>query len=291
MSSFALIVPTLNPGPRWPAFLDALNSQIAKPSRVLVIDSSSDDGSVKPSEDSCYELITIPRAKFNHGFTRQSAFEQLRAQVDAVVFMTQDAILADEYALSRLITALDKPNIAATYGRQLPLPEATPFARHARQFNYGPDSAVKQMSDRHRLGIKTCFLSNSFAAYRCRDLDEIGGFPATDFGEDMLVAGLLLEQGKKISYVSDARVYHSHNYSVGEEFRRYRMTGRFHARHPWLMREFGATTREGQQFVRSEVRYIFGHAPWLLPAVPIRTLAKYSGYLIGKYWDFTGNLY
>lgn len=282
MKRFALVVPTLNPGPRWSQWLTALEGQTARPSKVLVIDSKSDDGHIRPVDLAHFEWINIPRDRFNHGATRQYAFEQVREGVSIVVFMTQDALLADAKALERLLDAFDDPAIAAAYGRQLPHPDAGPFGAHSRLFNYGGDSMVKRLTDRDRMGIKACFLSNSFAAYRCSDLNAIGGFPVTTFGEDMLVAARLLLKQRWIAYVADARVFHSHDYSIREEFSRYFETGRIHARNPWLLREFGGAGSEGRRFLLSEIRYLLEHSPYLLPESFIRTLTKYLGYRLGK---------
>lgn len=280
--SFALVLPTLNPGQLWSKWWSALNHQTAKPLRVLVIDSSSEDGGLGDPNANEFELITIPRDSFNHGATRQYAFERVREQVEVVIYMTQDAILADEHSLAHMVAAFSDPSVSAAYGRQLPHPEAGPFGAHARLFNYGDKPALKQLCDREHLGIKTCFLSNSFAAYRCHDLEAVGGFPTTDFGEDMLVAARLLLNGSCIAYVADACVYHSHDYSMMEEFLRYRATGLFHSRHPWLLEGFGRPTREGRRFIMSEARYLLKHSPSLLPLAAIRTLVKYTGYAIGK---------
>ena len=282
MLSFALIVPTLNPGPGWLKWLSALQTQASRPARVLVIDSSSEDGQMGNIDADGFELVTIPRETFNHGATRQNAFERVSKGVDLVVFMTQDALLADEQSLANLVDAFDDPTVAAAYGRQLPHPEAGYVGAHARLFNYGGESAVKQLADRDHLGIKTCFLSNSFAAYRCCDLVAAGGFPVTDFGEDMLVAARLLLDGRRIAYAADACVFHSHDYSVMEEFRRYRATGQFHARHPWLLETFGGATDEGRRFVLSEMAYLLKRAPHLLPMAGIRTLVKWMAYQLGR---------
>lgn len=283
LPAFALIVPTLNPGFRWSAWLNAVNSQTIQPARLLVVDSSSDDGQIKPSGPKPFELITIARETFNHGTTRQRAFQLVRKEVEAVIFMTQDAILADNHALQNLISGLSDPTVAAVYGRQLPHPETDHFGAHARKFNYGPDSAVRKLVDRDTLGLRTCFISNSFAAYRCHDLDTIGGFPESHFGEDMLVAARLLMSGRQIGYVAEARVYHSHDFSMREEFARYYAVGQLHAQHPWLLREFGGPTGEGRRFVRSEARYLIKRAPYLLPAAICRTLAKFLGYQLGSH--------
>lgn len=282
MVSFALVVPTLNPGPLWSTWLSALNSQTVRPAQVLVIDSNSDAGQIGDLSAQGIELITIPRDTFNHGATRQDAFERVRMRVEVVIFMTQDALLSDKHSLANLVCAFDDPTVAAAYGRQLPHPEAGHFGAHARLFNYGGKSAVKQLADRDHLGIKACFLSNSFAAYRCCDLEAVGGFPVTDFGEDMLVAACLLLNGRRIAYMADACVYHSHEYSIMEEFRRYHATGQFHARHPWLLEAFGRASGEGWRFVQSEARYLLKHSPSLLPMAVVRTLAKYAGYAMGR---------
>lgn len=282
MLQFGLVVPTLNPGPRWADWLQALQRQSVQPRRVLVVDSNSEDGQLSLPEDSRYKLIKMDRDSFNHGGTRQIAFEQLSGQTDVMVMMTQDAVLADDGSLEALLSTFEDESVAAAYGRQLPHPEAGPFAANARLFNYGSTSEIRRLADRDRLGIKTCFFSNSFAAYRCRDLEAVGGFPTTDFGEDMWVAARLLLNQRHIAYVADACVYHSHDYSVKEEFDRYFATGRFHTQHPWLLSEFGGATREGRRFVWSEMAYLMRHAPHLLPAAGIRTLMKYSAYQLGR---------
>ena len=133
------------------------------------------------------------------------------------VKFTQDAA-----ALQALVAALDDPQAAAAYGRQLPHPDATPVAAHARLFNYPDASHTRRWSDAAEFGIKTCFLSNSFAAYRVQALREVGGFPANVIlGEDMHLAARLLQAGYAIRYQAQAKVYHSHNYSWLAEFRRY----------------------------------------------------------------------
>jgi rhamnosyltransferase len=139
------------------------------------------------------------------------------------------------------------------------------------------------MADQQQLGLKTCFLSNSFAAYRLADLLAVGGFPVNVIlGEDMSVTARLLMAGKRVAYVAEACVYHSHNYTLAQEFRRYFDTGVFHARSPWLMQTFGGAGGEGLRFVCSELAYVWRHAPaWIFAAIA-STLAKWLGYKLGR---------
>ena len=259
-----------------------LKAQTLLPSDILVLDSSSTDGTADLAvQDGC-RVITIPRAEFRHGGTRQLAAE-LASDADILVYLTQDAILADENALARLITAFDDPTVGASYGRQLPRADASRIAGHARLFNYPPVSSVRTLESASTLGFKAIFFSNSFGAYRRSALMNVGGFPKElNFGEDTVVAARLLQAGWKIAYVADALAYHSHNYTLREEFRRYYEIGRLHGSEPWLLRDFGAATGEGRKFVLSETRYLLQHAPWLIPEAWLRNSMKYAGYRRGR---------
>jgi rhamnosyltransferase len=249
---------------------------------VLVIDSGSIDGTVAASRDFGFTVEPIQKSDFNHGGTRQYAVGLCPA-AEIIVFMTQDAIPTGNDALVRLIAAFDDPAVGAAYGRQLPRPHSGLIEAHARLFNYPDQSYVATLSDRGRLGIKAAFLSNSFAAYRRVALEAVGGFPAhVILGEDTYVAGKMLLAGWKIAYRADAQVFHSHGYSYLEEFRRYFDIGVFHHRAAWMLTEFGKPEGEGGRFVRSEVRYLWGRAPWLIPSALLRTILKYAGYRLGR---------
>lgn len=278
-----MLVPTCNAGPGFATFLQALQTQTLWPMRCVVIDSASTDGTAEAAEAAGLTVHRIARADFNHGTTRQRAIGQFAADADVVVFLTQDAVLADSSALQRLVAALDDPAVAAAYGRQLPHINATPVAVHARRFNYPAVSHTRCWDDVPAFGIKTCFLSNSFAAYRVSALREVGGFPThVILGEDMHLAARLLKAGHAIAYQAKATVYHSHNYSLLAEFRRYFDTGVFHAQHHWLTQDFGGAGREGLRFLRSEMAYLLRHAPWRLPEAACRTLLKALGYRLGR---------
>ena len=277
-----VLVPTCDGGPRWADFLQALAAQ--QPHwRTVVIDSESVDGSAERAQAAGLTVQRIARAQFNHGATRQQALERHAVDADWVVFMTQDAVLGEPQAIARLLQAFDDPHVAAAYGRQLPHPEATAIAAHARLFNYPEHSETRTLQDAPRLGLKTCFLSNSFAAYRVQALREVGGF-ASDLilAEDMHLAARLLQAGHAVRYQADAVVYHSHNYSLVEEFQRYFDTGVFHAQQAWLTERFGGAGREGLKFLRSEMHHLLRHAPWRLPEAAVRTVLKALAYRLGR---------
>ena len=281
MNKVGLIVPALNAGKLWSSWLYALDQQSRRPDRLLLIDSSSTDGTVTLARERGFEVEIIARSAFNHGGTRQWGVETM-ADMDVIVFLTQDALLADPNAIANLLKAFENPKVGAAYGRQLPHKDAGPIGAHARLFNYPETSQLRSLEDRGRFGIKTVFISNSFSAYRRDALMQTGGFPAnTIMNEDTFVAGKMLVAGWNIAYCADARVFHSHDYGFIDEFKRYFDIGVFHAQTPWLQQTFGGASGEGLRFVISEMRYLLGKAPWLLPSAGLRTGLKWLGYKIG----------
>jgi len=276
-----LCVPTLNAGAQWREWLAALRGQQCKPARVLVVDSSSTDDTVALALADNLSVHVIPRGQFNHGGTRQLAVDLL-GDAGIVVFLTQDAILAGPKSLEKLLEAFDDPSVGAAYGRQLPRRGARPIEAHARLYNYPGESRVKSLADAGELGIKVAFISNSFAAYRRVALEAVGGFPSgTIMNEDTYAAGKMLLSGWKIAYRAEAGVYHSHDYSLLEECRRYFDIGVFHARERWMREALGSAEGEGLRYVRSERAYLAQVAPHLIPAALMRAAGKLAGYRLG----------
>lgn len=280
--SFALCVPCLNAGPLWETWLNALEDQTVKPEHVVIIDSGSSDGTREAAEARGYHVVRIPKSSFDHGGTRQLALD-LVGETSIVVYLTQDAILAHREALNNIIEAFADPAVGAVFGRQLPRKNANAIEAHARYFNYPKCNRVTSLNDIKIMGIKAAFFSNSFGAYRNEAIRAVGGFPAHCIcGEDAIVAARLLMNNWKISYCADAQVYHSHNYTVVTEFRRYFDIGVFHRQASWLTDQFGKPMGEGMRYVRSEIQYLITYASWRIPEAVLRTLSKYCGYHLGK---------
>ena len=277
----ALCIPTLNAGAHGAILAAAIASQTMQPETFLVIDSDSDDGTVETFRRGGARIHSISRQDFNHGGTRQLGVDMI-PDADLIIFLTQDAVPANPHAFERLVRGFDDPEVGVAFGRQLPRPGAGHIEAQARLFNYPDVSRVTTLSDRATMGIKTVFLSNSFAAYRRADLLAVGGFPChLIMGEDTYVTAKMLLAGKKVAYCADATVFHSHNYNLLEEFRRYFDAGVLHAREPWIRDQFGGAENEGLRFVNSELRYLLGRNPFLIPSAILRTLLKFVGFRLG----------
>jgi len=220
--------------------------------------------------------------EFNHGGTRALA-STLVPWADILVYTTPDAIMAAPDTIATLVAALDDPEVGAAYGRQFPHSDADPFARHACAFNYLSQSVVRDFESRKTMGFKAIFLSDNLAAYRRTALQAVGSFPARIItSEDTIVAAKMMLEGWKTAYVAEAAVYHSHNQTVLQVFRRYFDTGVMHIHQKSLLEKYGEPSGEGMRFVKSEIAYLWKVRPMLIPMVLLRTAAKYIGYQLGK---------
>jgi rhamnosyltransferase len=277
-----LCIPTLNPGDNARKLTAVVTGQTRTPDECLIVDSGSSDGSASIFRAAGMKVLSIPPSEFNHGRTRQICVD-MASDADIIIFLTQDAFLANREALERLLRSFGDKNVGAAYGRQLPRDGAASLEAHGRLFNYPQETRIKTSFDIPLLGIKTAFLSNSFAAYRSAALKEVGGFPDdVIMSEDLYVASKMILSGWKIAYCADACVFHSHGYSLFEEFRRYFDVGVFHGRESWIRRKFGPAEGEGKRFFFSEFRYVMKKGKlYLLPSILTRNLLKYLGYRLG----------
>lgn len=286
MLNFVVCVPTYNAGLLWPKWISAYQQQSIKADEVIVIDSSSQDQTLDLAKRAGFTTYTISVSEFNHGETRNQAVRLSQKNVDILVFLTQDAILADPYALENLIKPFIDPAVAAVCGRQLPHLDANPLATHARLFNYPDKIQIKDKNDIGAFGIKVAFMSNSFSAYRRATFEELGGFPEnTILAEDMYLTAKMILADYKVAYYAVAKVYHSHNYSLIQEFKRYFDTGVFQQNHPWIQDSLGKAGNEGQKFVKSELSYLWKEAPLWLPLACLSTLCKFVGFKLGLNWQ------
>lgn len=283
-----VLVPTLNAEAELPQLIHSIEEQSLLPNEIIFADSESSDNTRglirefgKKTHNCDVQLLSIPRSEFDHGGTRSIMAQ--KATGDFLVFLTQDAIFANNDSLKSLILFFSSPSMAAVYGRQLPKEGATLFAAHLRLFNYPANSVTKSKADASTFGIKTPFLSNSFCAYRKSALEKIGYFEERlILGEDTIAGCHLLEAGYSLGYCAEAAVFHSHNYTVFEEARRYFDIGVFHKRHEQLLAPYQTSKGEGMAFVKSELRFLKEAKRFdLIPIAFIRNALKLLFYQLG----------
>ncbi len=288
-----LIIPTLNAGEQFQELLAQISRQTL-PTKKLIVDSESTDRTVEVAKNFGFEVLTVSRAEFNHGATRQFAAEYLSKKfpLDVVIFLTQDILFHDENSLALLVKIFSvSPKIGLAYGRQLPHENATNEAEILRAFNYPAGNQIRTFESRKIFGIKAAMASNSFAAYRVEILRKVGGFPSVILCEDMYVAAKMLVAGFETAYVADAQVYHSHNYTAAQEFRRYFDIGTFHAREGWIREKFGSAEGAGKKFFVMKISVLWKKNPVECFSAIFRDAMKFFGYRLGRLEKFLPKIF
>lgn len=256
---------------------------------ILIVDSSSNNGTVEAAEKLGAEVIVIPQSDFNHGATREMARKYLGT--DIVVMMTQDAIPESPDFLAKLIKPVQEDGaISVSYARQLPHHESGIFEAFPREFNYPQASQIRSLQDVSKYGVYTFFCSNSCAAYRNKVLDEIGGFQSVLTNEDYFAVAEMLQKGYKIAYAASAEVRHSHRYTLLQEFQRYFDTGYVRAERPIIQQLVGNAEGRGMGFVGELLKKLLTEQPVLIPYAVLQSAVKWLAYRVGFYshWMPTG---
>ena len=268
-----LIIPILNPDKSFfSVILPQLQSQTIQ-SNIFVINS----GSAIPSGN--YEILNIEKKDFNHANTRNIA---LRYDADFYLFMTQDAQPYDEKLIEKLAEMFNDPDVVVTYSRQIPYSNADAIEIFARTTNYPEYSIVKSKKDLPAMGIKTFFSSDSCAMYRGDYFRSVGGFtPGLNTNEDMEFAARAIMDDKKVAYAHEAKVYHSHNFTLLQVWQRYGQIGKFFAGNRWILNivtQYSNAESTGIRQALNELNYLFKSAPFSIPKSVLFSLTKYIAF-------------
>lgn len=278
--AIAVVIPCLDAGRHLRRQLPMLAAQSLRPSEVLVIDSQSGDDTVAVAHHHAARVQPIRRRDFNHGGTRNLGLSLTGAPF--VCFLTQDALPADRHFLARLVAPLAQGSGAA-FARQLAYPTAKPGEVFTRAFNYPERSEHRGRDARRHLGVRATFFSNVASAVRRDAFEAVGRFPdGLIMNEDVVLCARLLDAGWPVDYVAEARVYHSHDYSLSEQCRRFFDIGVFHARFGHLVgTKLGGA---GRRFVSGQMRHLVATGHWdLIPYHLLEAAAKYLAFQAGSH--------
>ncbi len=250
---------------------------------LIVIDSSSTDNTTTILCELNVNYIQINKEEFNHGRTRNLGISLARNEI--IVFITQDALPISNNCIETLIQPFEKnPDLSIVFGKQIPYPETDIYGTFARVYNYPDKGYERNMKSIPMYGIKTFFNSNSFSSYRKSHLNSIGGFPEKIIMcEDSYVAAKLILEGKKIIYNSKSAVYHSHSYSIMQEFKRYFDIGVAYGSNKWMLTKFKSDKSQGLNYFFAEQKFLIRNSMYSkIPLQVLRTVCKFLGYALGK---------
>jgi rhamnosyltransferase len=251
---------------------------------VIVVDSASKDQTVAIARGFPARIYEIREGDFDYGRTRNWA--TMRANGRIVVNLTAHAIPIRKDWLTSLCRELDDQAVAGVYGRQVAWDWAFPMERYFLEYLYGPTRRVQCLTDRGQPEMRHTLFSNVNSAIK-RELWE--RWPWTERGggsEDQVWSRQALLAGYKIVYSEQAAVYHNHNYTLKQAFKRFFESG-LASHNSYLPENVGAVTKfagGGIRYLADEFAYLVktGNAGWLPHAV-LYEASKVCGLMAGRF--------
>ncbi len=282
-----VIIPVYKPEEELLEILKSLSLQSKAINRIILINTEKeffDEEKYLIKEN--IEVHHISKNEFDHASTRNMGLQMSKS--DFVLFMTMDAVPKDEYLVEHLLNSFGENGpkgepIAVAYARQLPKEHCGVLEQYARIHNYPLQSKIKTYSDIKNMGLHTYFCSDSCCMYNREVYLEIGGFvEKAIFNEDMIYAAQSIKNGYAVYYCAKAKVYHSHNYKLKEQFKRSFDMGVSQAEHPEVFVDI-KTESAGIELVKNNIKYLIKKNKWyLIPYLFVSSATKLMGYKFGK---------
>lgn len=190
--------------------LEALRHQTFRDYELIVIDSGSTDDSdelIRLAKPQHY--IRIQPHEYHPPRVMNLGMRLARA--NAVVFLNADATPVDAHWLAPLVGALQDPEVAAVFGRQVP--------RANCQAVYAAD--YEQCFGARRASARWDHFFSMVSSGIRKDLWEPRGFnEAMHYSEDDEYTRWARSRGYRVLYVPESVVTHSHNYTPEQAAKR-----------------------------------------------------------------------
>ncbi len=233
----SIVVPTFNGGELLIKCVKKLCSQkVDFNFEILLIDSSSTDNSIiNVEKDERISIYKINQSDFQHGKTRNLAVTLSKGEY--IAFLTQDAIPSNQDWLKNIILPLvNDKEVCAVFGRHISHENHTELSKRAMdsffeqfqktlKYRYD-DDLIKFFSENPSYRQYLHYYSDNNSCLR-KSIWEEFPYHDVDYGEDQLWADWVINSGKTKAFANNAVVFHSHEYSVKEEFERSRIESNF----------------------------------------------------------------
>lgn len=167
---------------------------------VIVVDSGSTDGTVEIARECGARVIEMAPGTFSFGRALNIGAEASRGQF--LVNISGHSVPVHDTYLRTLLAPYRDPNVVATFGRDLPLPDACP--------SQARDVETWFPSEQVEFGR---YFSNANSSVRRWAWEEQPWDESLPGAEDARWAQQILAKGYRIVYVPEALVYHSHSNS------------------------------------------------------------------------------
>jgi len=206
----SIIMRSFNEGWALRDTLAALHRHDYKNWELIVFDSGSTDGSVDLiRQANPRHFIQIKPQEYNPSRVMNRGMELAASEFG--IFLNADATPQDANWVCPLVNALQDPQTAAVFGRQIPRPDCRAVYAHDYERCFGPNRESAKWE--HFFSMVSSGIRKDIWARR-------GFLPKMLYSEDDEYTRWCRSQGYRIVYCPESVVMHSHNYTPEQAYKR-----------------------------------------------------------------------
>ncbi|MCG2721957.1 MAG: glycosyltransferase, partial [Thermodesulfovibrionales bacterium] len=174
---------------------------------IVVVDSGSIDDTVKIATEHDCKIVFMKPEEFTFGKALNVGYRNAAGEI--FVNLSGHTIPTDTLFLKNLLSPYKEPFVAATFGRNVPLPEACPS--EGRDLDIWFPDAWIDMPER---------FSNGNASLKREVWEKMPFDEEVSGAEDIIWAKQVMREGYQVVYVPTAAAHHSHSSSLIYSYRR-----------------------------------------------------------------------
>lgn len=179
--------------------LTAIKYQNEQNFEVILVDNNSTDKTIEIAREFGCKIVQFPEKKFNYSKALNIGIKKCKGEF--IVCLSAHCIPTGPCWLTNLIKNFKRPDIAAVYGKQEPLPESNNFDKRDLWMIFKDEKKIQQHS---------YFFDNANSAIRRKIWEQHPFNESINGKEDWDFAKKILAKGYKIAYEPNASVHHHH---------------------------------------------------------------------------------
>ena len=196
--------------------MSAIKEQTFTDYEIINVDCTSTDGTLEVIKkyNKSGKIITIAPEDYVPGVILNRMIKECSGEI--IVFNNSDCLPVNNVWLENLVSCFNDKSVVAAFGNQMPREDARPLVvkDNTRAFGDGKISATWKH-----------FFSLASSAARKSVLTEYPFNEKIQYSEDIEWSYRIKQMGMKIQYCEDAKVKHSHNYTLKEVKKRFYSEG------------------------------------------------------------------
>jgi len=190
---------------KWlPRVVESIKKQSIKPSKIILVDNSSNDGSREYALEQGCSIVEYDKSEFNYSYALNLGIK--KTTQNEIIILSAHCELLTHNSIENLIEVRHAYKAAGVFGRQIPTKNSNPVDTRDLTTVFGRERIVYE---------KYPFFHNAFSLIERRAWEDCPFNEKQNGIEDRFWARDQASKGRKIVYEPESVVYHEHGLNQG----------------------------------------------------------------------------